>query len=209
MFLVSTVRRAARLTAAVIAGAATTLALTVPAQAHIPVVLTSANTAAALQSSPYVPDGTVSFAFYGWLDRPGDTRSVRIHLDAGEQLYAQLLIPDLAPENNLDRWQTPRLAIVDPRGRVQLLRNDRRESFHEEFTDTDYLILSETTRAARDGTYALIVAGAAPSRFVAVSGSKEQFFADIQNARIGTVADVLNWYETPVSPDRAASGIIS
>lgn len=196
MRITSSLRRAGRLAAAAGAGMAAVIALVLPAQAHLPVVLTDANTAAALAHSPYVPDGSVSFAFYGWLDRAGDTRAVRIHLEAGQQFTTQLLIPDLTPENTLNRRQLPHLAIVDPRGHLQLLGDDQRTAFHEEFTNTDYLILAETARAAQAGTYALIVVGAAPSRFVAVSGEREQFSAAIENAHIGTVNDVQYWYQT-------------
>jgi hypothetical protein len=181
------------------AALASLMAVVIPAasaEAHIPVVLTNANTIASVATSPYVPDGTISFAFYGWLDRLGDTRVARIHLDAGQTFNTQLLIPDLAPENALPRWKQPLLAIVDPRGRVQLLRNNLRTPFHEEFTNTDYVILSETARPAVTGVYTLVVIGLAPERFVAVSGSIEQFRAALENGQIASLADVQYWYAT-------------
>jgi hypothetical protein len=196
-------RRPVRVLAAGLVGLVAAAAVAVPAQAHLPVVLSSGDTVVGFADSPYVPDGTVSFAFYGWLDRPGDTRVARIHLDAGQQFNAQLLIPDLSGENTIPGWQLPRLAVIDPSGRPQLLRDDERVSFHEPFTNTDYLNLAETVSPARTGTYALIVVGASPARFVAVSGSNEQFTAAIEHAHIGTVADVQYWYRTPAGTETA------
>lgn len=114
MRITSSLRRAGLLAAAAGAGMAAVIALALPAQAHLPVIFTDADTAAALANSPYVPDGSVSFAFYGWLERAGDTRAVRIHLEAGQQFTTQLLIPDLAPENTLNRRQLPHLGDHRP-----------------------------------------------------------------------------------------------
>ena len=192
-------RRRVRAAAAALAAAAASLALAAPASAHIPVFLTADNSVLAIADSPLVVDGTTSVAFYGRTVRPGDTRAVRIHLRAGQELHAEILIPDVAPENTLARWQLPRLAIVSPRGQVTLLQNSERRPFFEPFTQTSYLTLGEVTRVAQDGTYSLVVVGVAPARFVAVTGQVETFTAVIKNATIGTVAEVRQWYATPPS----------
>jgi hypothetical protein len=177
-----------------------------PAQAHLPVILTSHDTVVSFADSPYVPDGTVSFAFYGWLDRPGDTRVVRIHLEAGQRFDAQLLIPDVPVENILTTRQLPRLAVIDPAGHPRLLRDDERIPFHEPYTNTDYLTLCETASPARTGTYTLIVTGLTATRFVVVSGRNEQLTASIKHAVIGTTDDVRYWYHTPAGTEAARAG---
>jgi hypothetical protein len=185
--------------AAALAAAAASLALAGPAQAHIPVFLTPDNSVLAIANSPLVVDGTTSVAFYGRTATLGDTRAVRIQLLAGQELHAEVLVPDLVPENTLAPWQLPRLAIVSPRGQVTLLRDSERRPFFEPFTQTSYLTLGEVTRVAESGTYSLVVVGVTPARFVAVTGEVETFSAVIKNATIGTVADVRQWYATPPS----------
>ncbi len=190
-------RRSVRLAATALVAGAATVALAAPAQAHIPVFLTAANSVLAIQDSPLVVDGTTSVAFYGRTANVADTRAVRIQLQAGQELHAEILIPDLAPENTLPAWQLPRLAIVSPRGQVTLLQDTERRAFFEPFTRTSYLTLGELTRVAQSGTYSLVVIGIAPTRFVAVTGQVESFTAAIKNATIGTLADVQHWYATP------------
>lgn len=189
--------RIRRMVVAAAAGVAATIAMAVPADAHLPVVLTDANTARALATSPYVPDGTISFAFYGWLERPGDTRAVRVNLQAGQQFNVQLLIPDLAPENTLRRWQLPQLRVIAPGGAVRCVPSTQRVPFAEPYTSTNYLVLSELVEASTAGTYALIVTGGVPARFVLVTGAIEQRSGPLQNATIAGVDEVMRWYTSP------------
>jgi hypothetical protein len=56
---------------------------------------------AAIASSPLVPDGTSSVALCGWLD-------------TGQEFGAQILIPDLAPENTRAQHLLLRLYVRDP-----------------------------------------------------------------------------------------------
>ncbi|MFE3289176.1 hypothetical protein [Rhodococcus sp. NPDC059234] len=177
------------------------LAASYPAGAHIPVMLTPCDNADALAASPMVLSGTTSFAFYGRTGHTGETRAVRIQLVAGQQFHAELLIPDLAPETGLDATGQPRLAIDDPSGQARLLDNTQRSYFFEPLTQTSYLVLAETTSVAATGTYAVIVIGGAPTRFVAVTGQDEQFAAAVVNASRASTGDVLRWYTTPPAPD--------
>ena len=76
------------------------------AKAHDPIILTSDQTSPA--DGPLLPDGTISFALYGALDSPKDTRGFRVNFIEGDSLYLSILIPDLAPENQLMTPPTPR-----------------------------------------------------------------------------------------------------
>jgi len=186
-----------RSAAVAVAATATLLLSATAADAHIPVLLTSSDTVFGLRNSPLVTDGTTSFAFYGRTGFPGDTRAVRIGLTAGQQFHAELLIPDLAPENGLPDRLLPRMGVISPDGRFTLLANTDRTSFFEPFTQTAYLTLAETTTVATPGIYDIVVVGVAPTRFVAVTGQVEQFTAAIQNATVASLADVQTWYSTP------------
>ncbi|MDQ1306359.1 MAG: hypothetical protein QG671_2191 [Actinomycetota bacterium] len=196
----STAPRVVRAGVAAAAAIAISFGTAAPADAHLPVVLTEANTAAAIASSPYVPDGTASVAFYGWLDAPRDTRAVRIRLDAGQEFLAQVLIPDLAPEKTLVQHKLPRLYIKEPNGKIRPLPSKDRVPFAEPYTKTNYIIISELIRPADTGTYTLIVTGRAASRFILATGGMEGITTSIENASIGTVADVQRWYTNPLAP---------
>ena len=71
------------------------LMLTAGLLLHIPVVLTRANSSRG--KAPTLPDGNISFAFYGAIDAPGEIRTVRAELRADQQLFVELLIPKLSP----------------------------------------------------------------------------------------------------------------
>lgn len=181
----------------VVASALALVGLAAPAAAHTPVLLGSDDTVDALDTSPLAPIGTVSFAFYGRTSAVGDTRAVRIQLSGGEPFHAQLLIPDLAPENEVPVPQLPRLSILGPDGAVTTLDNTARAPFFEPFTQTSYLTLADTASAAQAGTYTLVATGSAPARFVIATGDTEQFGAPLVNATAATPADVQTWYRTP------------
>ncbi|WP_143548947.1 hypothetical protein [Rhodococcus sp. ACS1] len=183
--------------------AATALALvcaSAPADAHTPVLLGPDDTAQTLDTSPLAPTGTTSFAFYTRTDAVGDTRAVRIQMAQGQPFHAQLLIPELTPETALPASQLPRLSIISPDGQLTTLDNTGRTPFFEPFTQTSYLTLTDTAAPAQPGTYALIVTGAAPARFVIATGDDEQFDAPLVGATIATTTDVQNWYRTPPTP---------
>jgi hypothetical protein len=56
-----------------------------PAKAHDPIILTSDQRTPA--DGPLLPDGTVSFALYGTLEKPGDTRGFRVTFAEGDNVY--------------------------------------------------------------------------------------------------------------------------
>ncbi|MFZ2174800.1 MAG: hypothetical protein WAW17_12360 [Rhodococcus sp. (in: high G+C Gram-positive bacteria)] len=168
-----------------------------PAAAHTPVLLGPDATAQALDTSPLAPTGTTSFAFYTRTGSVGETRAVRIQLGAGQPFHAELLIPDLAPENGLPAPDLPRLSIISPDGQITALDNTERTPFFEPFTQTSYLTLTDTSAPAQAGTYALVVTGAAPARFVIATGDTEEFDAPLVGATAATPLDVQNWYRTP------------
>jgi hypothetical protein len=162
------------------------------AVAHNPVLLDESD--ALPWVAPLAPDGTVSMAFYGELDRPWAFRSAQIRLHAGEQLNVELLIPDLAPENTLSRAQLPRLILIAPSGKVRVLAPRLREPFFEEFSQQNLLYLARYRATAEEGTYSLVVTGPSPSRFVAVSGDREIFGVPLERANYASLAQVQEWY---------------
>ncbi|MBG0741766.1 hypothetical protein IV500_20630 [Paeniglutamicibacter antarcticus] len=167
-----------------------------PAEAHVPVLLTDANTVFTVDDLPLVLDGTTSIAFYGSTGR-WQTRAMRIELKAGDQFHAELLIPALAPETTLSPRRLPRMVIVSPQHQVTVLANNERKAFFEPFTNTSYLTLGETTTVAQSGIYDIVVVGVAPTRFVAVTGQVEKFSASLENASVASLAQIQNWYRTP------------
>lgn len=162
------------------------------AWAHNPVILDEGDMLPWV--APLAPDGTVSMAFYGELDRPWTFRSAQIRLREGEQLNVELLIPDLPPENTLRRSQLPRLVLVDPQGDLRVLRPTLREPFFEEFSQQRLLYLVKYRATAIEGTYSLIVTGPSPARFVAVSGDREVFGVPLERANYASLAQVQEWY---------------
>ena len=169
------------------------------AHAHDPIILTSDQRTPA--EGPLLPDGTVSFALYGTLDAPGDTRGFRVEFAEGDPLYVSVLIPDLEPENLLDDGSLPYLVITDPAGTSSELRVAERVAFPEPFSGTNYVRLAETRSSATAGTYEVLVTGDVPARFTVSVGSKEMFGTEVENVpnRELGVAGVMGWYETPPS----------
>ena len=168
-----------------------------PAKAHDPIILTSDQRTPA--DGPLLPDGTVSFALYGTLEEPGDTRGFRVTFAEGDNLYFSLLIPDLAPENALADDQLPRLDIVDPSGVSTTILPTTRVPFPEPFTGTNYVRLADSVGTAIAGTYEVTISGDAPARFTVSVGTKELFGTEVENApnRDLGVGGVMTWYETP------------
>jgi hypothetical protein len=162
------------------------------AWAHNPVLLDEGD--ALPWVAPLAPDGTVSMAFYGELDRPWTFRSAQIQLHAGEQLNVELLIPDLAPENTLRRSQLPRLLLIGPEGNIRVLRPQLREPFFEEFTQQHLIYLAKYRAIAAEGTYSLVVTGPSAARFVAVSGDREIFGVPLERGSYASLAQIQEWY---------------
>ena len=169
------------------------------AKAHDPIILTSDQTSPT--DGPLLPDGTISFALYGALDSPKDTRGFRVNFIEGDSLYLSILIPDLAPENQLDDASLPFLEITDPSGTKTKLTVSEKVPFAEPFTGTNYVRLTEYNSVAITGTYSVVVTGDSPSRFTVSVGQKEMFGTPVEkvpNRDLG-VGGVMSWYENSSS----------
>jgi len=178
------------------------------ARAHDPIILTADQSTPA--DGPMLPDGTISFALYGTLEAPGDTRGFRVDFADGDPLYLSVLIPDLPPENSLPDDLLPYLVVEDPAGGSTELRVDERAAFAEPFTGTSYVTLAVLTGSAMAGTYSVTVTGEAPSRFTVAVGTKELFGTEVENVpnRDAGVAGVMEWYSsTPPSVVTTSSSV--
>lgn len=170
------------------------------AKAHDPIILTSDQTSPT--DGPLLPDGTISFALYGLLESPGDMRGFRVNFIEGDSLYISILIPDLAPENQLDEASLPFLELTDPSGAKTKLSVGEKVSFAEPFTGTNYVRLTELTAVATTGTYSVVITGDSPSRFTVSVGQKEMFGTPVENVpnRDLGVGGVMSWYENSSTP---------
>ncbi len=170
------------------------------AKAHDPIILTPDQATPA--NGPLILDGTISFALYGALESPGDTRGFRVNFKVGDPLYLSILIPDLAPENQLDDASLPYLEVVDPNDKKIKLVTTERITFAEPFTGTNYVRLTEFNSVAIAGTYSIVITGDSPSRFTVSIGQKEMFGTPVENIpnRDLGVAGVMSWYENSSTP---------
>ena len=164
------------------------------AKAHDPIILTSNQSTPA--DGPLLPDGTISFALYGSLESPADTRGFRVNFIEGDSLYLSILIPDLAPENQLDDASLPFVELTDPSGAKTKLSVSDKVSFAEPFTGTNYVRLTELTTVAISGTYSVVVTGNSPGRFTVSVGKQEMFGTPVENIsnRDLGVGGVMSWY---------------
>lgn len=184
---------------------ATTLALGVllwgagAAHAHDPIILTPEQSSPSL--GPVLPDGTVSFALYGTIESPGETRGFRVRFVDGDALYLSILIPDLGPENELPDDQLPYLIVRDPNGGSSEIRASARVAFPEPFTGTNYIRLADVSGPAVAGEYEVTITGDAAARFTVSVGTKELFGTEVENVpnRDLGVGGVMTWYATPPS----------
>jgi hypothetical protein len=165
------------------------------AKAHDPIILTPDQSTPA--NGPLILDGTISFALYGALDSPGDTRGFRVNFNEGDPLYFSILIPNLAPENQLEDASLPFLEITDPAGATIKLTATEKVSFAEPYSGTNYVVLTQFNSVAIAGTYSVVVTGDSPSRFTVSFGQIEMFGTPVENIanRDLGVDGVMSWYE--------------
>lgn len=170
------------------------------AGAHEPVFVTGADSTPA--NGPLLADGNHSFAVYGVLTESGASRGFRSQLRAGEPLVADLLIPALSPERDLDQRQLPQVTIRWPDGTTRTLESTLRVPFDEPFSQTSYIRIAELREPTTEtGTYEFRVAGRAPSRFTLATGTVEGFGGDVREAEPASSAGLAGWYATaPPSP---------
>ena len=60
------------------------MVVTSPARAHDPLFLTAEQSGP--ETGPLLPDGTISFALYGRLDKAGDTRGFQVEFRQGDPI---------------------------------------------------------------------------------------------------------------------------
>jgi uncharacterized protein (TIGR03382 family) len=178
--------------------------------AHDPIMLVDTQTTP--DDGPLLPDGTISFALYGTLNAAGDTRGMRVQFDAGDRVDIALLIPDLAPENELSDPLLPTLQIVAPDGASRVLSPTEHVPFDESFSHTSYVRYLELAEPAQAGEYRLTVTGLVPARFTLAVGTKEVFGTPVENVpnRADGTVGVQRWYSTPpptVVPVTIASAV--
>ena len=165
------------------------------AKAHDPIILTPDQATPA--NGPLILDGTISFALYGALYSPKDTRGFRVNFKEGDPLYFSILIPDLGPENQLDDALLPFLEITDPAGTITKLAVSEKVPFAEPYSGTNYVVLTQFNSVATAGTYSVVVTGNSPSRFTVSFGQIEMFGTPVENIanRDLGVDGVMSWYE--------------
>ena len=167
------------------------------ALAHDPIIITDDQTTPA--NGPFLPDGTVSFALYGSVTRAGDARTFRVGFVEGDRLHLSLLIPDLPPENQLADDLLPFLTVSDPVGALIELRPDRRTTFAEPFSGTNYVELLDVVDVAFGGVYTVSVVGNGPARFTVSVGDRETFGTPVEGVtdRSLGIGGVMDWYDNP------------
>ena len=167
------------------------------AWAHDPIILTPAQTTPA--DGPLLVDGTVSFALYGDVTGPGDTRAFRVRYAAGQTFNLSALVPNLEPEKGLPVDRYPIITVVTPGGDEIVLQPGAVSTFDEPFSKTSYLRYLDWSTTAEAGDYGVIVTGVVPARFTVSTGVLEQFgtlVENIPNRELG-IAGVTTWYSTP------------
>ena len=156
---------------------------------------------------PYMPDGTISWALYGQVLAAGDTRGFEFDLRDGDELFVELLIPNLSPEVDLADDELPILELELPSGETTVLAPERREVFDEEFSRTSYVSLVDVRQPAEAGRYRGTVVGNGPARFTVAIGEQEIFFTETERSgdRPSSFAEIAAplqaWYTTPPGAD--------
>jgi hypothetical protein len=143
-----------------------------------------------------IPDGTVSSAIYGRLERGGERRVVRVRLKPGETLAVELLIPDRSPERGLSAAELPRITVRTPRG-PRSMRNNLRVRFDESFSNASYIRLGAMRTRVRGGEYRVVITGASRARFCLVVGQREVFGPDVVANLPESLDRIRTWYRTP------------
>jgi hypothetical protein len=162
-----------------------------PAAAHQPVILDENDNSP--ERGPELVDGTVSFAVYGSIAKPGELRGLSFNLKAGDRIVVDLLIPNLEPELSSS---LPSITVLDPDGNPTDLPVEMGETFNESFSGTSYRYLAKMrSSATKAGKYGVVVGSSATGRFVIGIGDREVSGEVKQDDAKGSLA---TWYATPV-----------
>lgn len=169
------------------------------ANAHDPLFLTTDQQTPS--TGPYLPDGTISFAFYGEFSEPNETRGFQAYFEQGDFFQLELLIPAQNPEQILENEKLPYLLITSPNGIEEIIYPNIRIRFDEPFTNTSYFTLIKEQRTALAGVYEITIVSRSPSRFTSAIGTSERFGTPVQRAGDRpttfdeTTQRVNEWYE--------------
>jgi hypothetical protein len=173
-----------------IAAAIAIVSLAASASAHQPVFLDENDPWP--ESGPLLLDGTISFAAYGSIDKPGATRGLSFNLQSGQPILVELLIPDQLPET---ASALPHLTLLDPDGNPTDPATTLGERFDEPFSKTSYRRIAKIEGTApRNGTWGVVITNSAPSRFTLVVGQRETRGEVQRNDGVGSLA---TWWSTP------------
>jgi hypothetical protein len=168
------------------------LVLVSPALAHEPVLLDRTDVVPWV--GPLLLDGTDPLNLIGTLPRAGAVRSAQFAMQAGQQVNVSLVIPDQAPENTLKASQLPRIFVISPTGDVTVVSATMRVPITPE--GRSLLVLSTYSAPAEQGTYSLVVSGAAPSRFLVSMGQEGGTFGGIKRGGLASEEQFDEWYAT-------------
>jgi hypothetical protein len=176
--------------AATLAVAIAIMAVAAPASAHQPVFLDENDPWP--ESGPLLVDGTISFAAYGSIDKPGATRGLSFNLESGQPILVELLVPDQLPETAA---ALPHLTLLDPDGNPTDPATTLGERFDEPFSKTSYRRIAKIEgTASRTGTWGVVITNSVPSRFTLVVGQRETRGEVQRNDGVGSLA---TWWSTP------------
>jgi len=173
---------------------ATILALAMPAQAHVPVLLDSHDVLP--WNGPLVVDGSAGVALFGTLHSRLSIRSAQLKLTAGQQISVTVGIPNKAPENALPATSLPLVIVISPDGQITTLDAQMRVPVHNPDFNQDYLFIRNYVAPAITGTYSLVVVGQAPERFVVATGFESAVEAVIKRGQPATDEQLEEWYTT-------------
>jgi hypothetical protein len=161
------------------------------ASAHQPVILDENDNSP--ERGPELVDGTVSFAVYGSITKPGELRGLTFNLKAGDRIVVDLLIPNLEPELSSP---LPSITVLDPDGNPTDPPVEMGETFNESFSGTSYRYLAKMrSSATKAGKYGVVVGSATTGRFVIGIGDREVRGEVKQDDAKGSLA---SWYASPV-----------
>ena len=150
----------------------------VPVSAHDPIFLTSEHDSA--KTGPFLPDGTISFAFYGDIGSEKETRGFQAVFQAGQTLQISVLIPAALPETDLRFEDLPVLQVTRPDGTSFDLAAVMSVEFYEPYTGTTYVRVNEFREVAQEGIHDFLLNGNIAARFVVSIGAIERFGTPVE-----------------------------
>jgi hypothetical protein len=173
---------------------AAVLAIALPAAAHTPIMLDETDVIP--WQAPLSVNGDDPLSYYGTLPHAGAIRSYQFDSPAEHPLNFALLIPDLAPENQLSTAALPRIILIAPNAQVTVISPTVREVVSIPELGQQYLRVSKYEAPAVAGRYSVIITGLAAARFNISSGHHGVDFHGIERGQVATFDQVVAWYNT-------------